>query len=376
MSNLRSSKFVPEVKHAFDLKAIRQTRQSVNSLLNSQVVYTDKAQGRFIHSDSNMVLELPTPVESPVMFPFKIYQIDNRIDKSLNKYTFQIRSGLIGFRSAYKIPEDGASLSSVTTYCYTANWEMPLIGTGTDNVNWNAYQYLLSGSAIDFSAPPTVNGGGSVDLDPAGAPTLICENYPGSSFPFDGVQITISAAAIEPVSAVFWIKVLDDAVLGPYTQLWGKVNFQEGLTTEFSYPSISDGSELVLIGSVTYGGNISGFNNPNGVVCQSQCGNLLNRYLQLAPILTGTPFRGVPQVFRGKVSGIPVSSTVGSVNYRIYFPGDIVIDDATTSYFANSGAGGVAYHPSYIFCETFMDEMHAFTGVGGKFLPYGFNAVQ
>ena len=60
--NNRTTKFVPEIKHALDIKGMRTMRAAVNSLLNAKVIQGQKADSHF--SDGNVVYEIPLSASS------------------------------------------------------------------------------------------------------------------------------------------------------------------------------------------------------------------------------------------------------------------------------------------------------------------------
>ena len=98
-------------------------------------------------------------------------------------------------------------------------------------------------------------------------------------------------------------------------------------------------------------------------ITQFQDGSLFNRYLPKSPFAT-TGY-DVPQVQRGQVSLIPVAKTSGSNNYRIYYPGDVVIDDSVS--YPITGLGGSVYF-SYIYKNTEPGEEFEFVG-NANFFP-------
>ena len=56
------------------------------------------------------------------MYPFRIYQAPNIANKADNWRTFQMRSGAIGYRSKYWMPQFGLSRDR-NNYCDGGNFE-------------------------------------------------------------------------------------------------------------------------------------------------------------------------------------------------------------------------------------------------------------
>lgn len=341
--NTRKSKFVSEPKHALDFKSMKQTTQAVNSLLNSKIIIGKEAKAH--HSDSNVIYEIPDTTQEQ-MFPFKIYNIRNFKGDAPDSRTFQIRSGLVGFRSNYLFPDSNLG---GTLYYYQGNWELPLIATGTDSVvpesslaPWQYSRWLFDEPGMDFFAQPTSNVGGSVTLDDTGLATLICGNDDVGLNP-PNVQIVIPIFVkntdTKIVNASFWIKIIDDPDAGPYTELWGKCSAGDISNPVFGATDITQHQEITFaIGLVHYA------INGGLIISNAQTGHLLNRYLQLSPNPTAPAvppnglLQNIAQIFRGKW-------TSNALSGKMIYPGDIVIDDTVNH--VVTGLGNVFY--SYIY---------------------------
>lgn len=259
---------------------------------------------------------VPTFVQQQsAFFPFKIYQIGNQsatdaqnaayvaVGADINNFTFQIRSGFIGYRSQYFLHVG-----------FPATFEEPLFCICTDNIDV-------------FDSPPVANTGLTVVLSNA-ADTLI---YDDSSFGLNLPQIAIDPTEddLGQIRASFWIVLIDDPDLGLYTQLWGRMFTDDvfdstGRPTD-PLPSNTD-SSIVPIGTVLYNAALTGsFASLNGVV-QYLSGNLSNRYAALAPLGSTLGPVSVPRGFW----------TADSLSGEVFYMGDVVQDDSAI-YFTISG---------------------------------------
>ena len=275
-------------------------------------------------------------------FPFEIYNVTNASDTSLNKTTFQIRAGLIGYRSAYNFEGDWPT----TAQAYQNNFELPLIATGTDYTSSAPYEFALNWFLYSHVDPTKVlnyantapNTGGTVTIDAGGAPTLICSNIESGSNPNpENVQIVVPVSDVgsQGTSCAFWVQLFDSATHGPYTELWGQLNN----TGEILIPSGAYELNATLIGYVTFPTTTS-----KGIITQVQSNHVLNRYLLIGNggiggIGGGGGANAGAQVFRGRLSGVPNSST----GKYIFFPGDVIIDDT-----APVVAGAFTYFASWM----------------------------
>jgi hypothetical protein len=256
------------------------------------------------------------------MFPFKIYSPAANI--------IQIRGGLVGFRGNYLLP--GTSIAGTRNY-YQGNAELPLIAVGTDNPTGQiAYDYMHSGAAPDFFAAESLNTGGTVTVDGTTNPMLICSNQPGTSNP-SNIQIELSNASAATEFS-FWIKIVDDETDGPYTELWCGSVLPLFLTGAAARESIT-----FALGSVTI--------DASGIVSikQAQVGNLLNRYLELAPFSTNTnnltnKQYAIPQVHRGWWN-------LNQLSGKMFYAGDIVVDDSDNKVQSGTGIGN--FYWSYLY---------------------------
>ena len=276
-----------------------------------------------------------------VMFPFKIYSIGDSL-------TLQIRSGLIGFRSNYLIP--GETINS-TTYYYQGNYELSLTGTGTDNAgfdedrapyegNFPARTSIQAPPEDYFYAAPTANSGGSFNLVADGSAQLICSNELGSANP-PGIQIKLPSDMPDDSYVSFWIEMVDDSTLGPYTKLWGSIN----RAIAFGNNTLGNPSDkqTMAIGWAYYANAAS---SPQ--IFQLQSGHLVNRYLEKMPQtkMNGgniPKFAGVAQIQRGWW-------TFNSLSGKVFYPGDVIVDD--THNFASAAIG--SYFKTYTYNQNIM----------------------
>ena len=163
MSNLRKTKYLRPAKHAFDLKALHEMQQAVNSLLNSQVKVGDKAESH--HSDSNVIYEIPAQQEYSSFYPFKIYK---------PKTTWLSTTGWIF--DTLGVPHGIAINSNIPTNLPTTinpttdGWRIWAVREGLCGVRSNSqasfyYQYWFPGSSgttvgADFSVMLECSYGG------------------------------------------------------------------------------------------------------------------------------------------------------------------------------------------------------------------------
>lgn len=305
---------------------------------------------------------VPTEQEVPLL-PFQIYPIENATDSTKTIYTFQIRSGLVGFRPA--VFPFGFGVSGLQAH-FQGNNELMLVGTGTDNLEYanNPCGFPNSGSLsqqLNYIQAPTPNDGGSVLIPKTGVNTLICSNAIDSVNPAN-VQIVIEppdpvAGVIPDFTAAFWIVIKEDATYGAHTELWGNCNksnpFQD------TYP---DDNMQFAVASISYAGGAF-------YIDQIQVGNLVNRYLQQSPFNTpdaGRKFRNIPQVHRGYWSQIPTAEQIGGEDGKICYPGDIIVDDTVINgvVTGTGGSGNFTYYDSYICIADAVDTFNHSEMVG------------
>lgn len=273
-----------------------------------------------------------------VMFPFKIY---NPPGAAANVY--QVRGGLVGFRGNYILPD---MTISQTRQQYQGNYELPLIASGTDIVN-SAYLYAFSD--IDFESDPIKNTGPTITIDNTAINFLIASNKPSAATPAGGTFTIKGNVGISQVS--LWVKIIDDSVNGPYCELWANSNVGGGFeqifgrgfippSTTFSYQEQTFAVGIIIC-------------NPDGsalTISQSQTSHLLNRYLEVSPkpsnetddTNASPKFNGIGQINRG-------AWVQNALSGKIFYPGDIVIDDRTSTVLALSPSGGLAINKSWIY---------------------------
>ena len=241
--------------------------------------------------------------QQPTFFPFKIYAIGNAsatdvqkafyaaAGQDINNFTFQIRSGIIGYRSQYLFVagDDGV-------------FETPIFCPNTD-IN-----------AINFDSPPQANTGQTIILSNT-ADTLIWDAS------VDGITSPLPQIAIDPNfdssgsdAASFYIKLIDDVSFGVYPKLYGRMYAADatmGRPTD-PLPSVTD-SSIIPIGEV--GLNQNDF--PLTTFNQYISGNLTNRYAAFAPL--GSPL-GPINIQRGYWDANVLTG-------QVFYAGDIVVDD-------------------------------------------------
>jgi len=367
MSQKFHSRFVKPPRHPFDIERIRQTTEAVNASRNLQIYVGQKAA---IHqSDSNTLIELPpnTPKIDKVS-NFQIYNIANATDSSKNNFTFQIRPGIIGFRPAF-IPPGYENTNNLFSEM-VGNWEFPLIGTGTDNSSGISYSDTYAGD-FDSNYVPTPNSGGSVVVLPnTGTATLITSTNPNAESLF--VQIEVEQIIGSSQFAHFWVLIKENSTDGCYTELWGANNSAAGAYNT-AFPEDAQVNGSLPIGFVFWA---NGSNSSDFLISQIQIGNAIGNMRQINPLLiphgAQPSVNMIPQSWRGKYSEIPSFTYLGS-EYKIFYPGDVVVDDSTMQnfYSAPSGTASTKYYTQYIFTN---NVPQATIGCdGGVFLKYGYS---
>lgn len=247
-----------------------------------------------------------------VYFPFKIYPIGNAsatdvqraayttAGVDINNYTYQVRSGFIGYRSQY-------FFTNFNTF------EIPIWCEGTD-------------STLIFDAQPTSNTGETIILSNS-ADTLIFD--PTTSTVLPQAVLDPALDGLGECLASFYIKIIDDPSFGLYTQLWGRM-YTEDPEIFRQYQSLPayDDSSIFLLGVVEANPSIE-FSG----VQQYQTGNLVNRYAALAPLNSGF---GPINIQRGYWDA-------DSLSGQLFYQGDIVVDDTLALYTPDDNPGSSFY---------------------------------
>ena len=232
---------------------------------------------------------------TPTLQPFSIYAIGNG---------FQIRDGIIGYRSKYFIYTAPASYGGTKIDAGGA-YEIPIYcpntDPNTDNVGFNG---------VNFSRQPVLNTA-TVTLDAGGLKTLIPVStniLMPNTFPANGI-------------AIFWVELADDNVNGVTVKLYGKMtNYNTG---GVEFPFYPQGENVFPIGYLNiFNGAIS--------IQQYQVGNLTNRYLP------GTVGGSSPLNYRGRW-------TADNLHGQAFYDGDIVVDDVFDFTQVISGGAGLTF---------------------------------
>jgi len=299
---------------------------------------------------------------------FQIYKTTNTTDSSKSDFTFQIRDGIVGYRSNFLLP--GFSIAQTRDF-YQGNYELPLVATGTDdsyfittNSPWNISSQP---TGLDFNRPATPNTGPTIAVNIANAGgasdgLMICENKPGTSSP-PNVQIWIDwqSGGATGFCVSFWVVLIDDSSVGPYTQLWCRMASDSGFSNP-SFYNIDSGTALILqqsfcIGEIYYSNGYG----PN--IIQYQDGNLINRYLEKPPFVNvaggNAKFTRVAQVERGYW-------TFDNLSGGLFYPGDVVVDDSSPQAIipGTGGSSPVNYYNSYLYVANHMNIESALGGAG------------
>ena len=245
-------------------------------------------------------------------FPFKIYQPTGTSN------TFQIRDGIVEYRSAYFVSVVTGNAGNFSNALYCPNTDY----------NSNAIYSINPSSlanGVNFDRVQVNNGNPIAVTNVA---TLISESVESQQ----ANQITTVALATG-TGVIFWIQIVDDPTLGVYVQTYAQVvNF-----TTTNFPVYPQGANIVPIGFVVWNGS-------SYDIQQYQYGNLVQPYRNLGPIYNATlpsGFWDYPQILRGNWSEI--INNVGSGSFGLFYPGDIVQDN--TSFHA---IGGFNFQTSYI----------------------------
>lgn len=149
--NQRTTKFIPNIKHALDIKSMRTMRDAVNSLLNAQVV-----GGQVHYSDGNVVYDMSGLGAGAIKF-FTLVS-DGGDYYNCNGGVKVAKHQDIRCILPTASPAGGAWPSKVirgVTYAYTYT---PVAGVTTDGVNVVEYVRGVTGSdsssETDLITPP------------------------------------------------------------------------------------------------------------------------------------------------------------------------------------------------------------------------------
>ena len=289
--------------------------------------------------DGRIIISMNEQESSSQMFPFKIYNTSNAsatdaqkdlftvAQLDINAFTFQIRGGLIGFRSYVNLLGQFNGYMPIVPEI-EGNFEQLAYSVCTDSAQANQAN---PSNTYDFYYPPSSNTGVCTVLDDVN-PTLLVGIPAGS--PAGTAFIFSNQIALNPNSdgtldftnfaAGFWIEIVDDANNGIYANLMGRMYNLDvaGRRVENPFPT---GSNIIPLGVVKIGYvNNAGTGPTAWTIEQYQTGNLVNRFL---PELGNQ---------RGKWSEIFADLPAGKTQLMFY-PGDIVIDDTNSIAWGISG---------------------------------------
>lgn len=330
MNNLRQSKFVPMARHALDFKAMRRTQQAVNSLLNGRIQQGKNDIGIIHYSDANMVIELPKPALTELMFPFKIYGIKNAsatdiqktefssLGLNINDFTIQIRGGLVGARPYINNVLSGSSPQAICDDA-TGNFELLMEVNCTDTPTQGGVG--VPNIPAQYFYQPFPNMGTTVILD-KNQPTLLrgipAGSPPGTPFSvFNQVALNQISDNNGPGSdnlwsAGFWLEIVDDANNGVYVNLWGIMFADAGNLNGRTTNQFPKGPNIIPLGEVL-------LTQPNGSgaivsqVTNVQTGNSVGRF-----------YPGC-STMRGRWGDLYAALPAG-LTHLVWYPGDMVVD--------------------------------------------------
>ena len=169
-------------------------------------------------------------------------------------------------------------------------------------------------NAQNFDSPPVANTGLTVQLSNT-ADTLIWDSAVNNPLgPFAQIALDPNFDASSLSEASFWIKIIDDPVLGVYPQLWGRMFSADGdfARPVNSLPSNTD-SSIIPIGEVS----IPASSTSGVTFYQYISGNLTNRYAAIGPI--DSPL-GPVNIQRGYWKS--------GLSGQVFYKGDIIVDDS------------------------------------------------
>jgi len=254
-------------------------------------------QSKLIPNPDGQTLVLSTnpSAQLETFFPFKIYPMPNVVDPTLSALTYQVRSGYVSWRSAYKLT-------------------VPLMGEAFSPMgnNEQLIYCLCTDFTTNFQAQPTAGTGGNVPL--ANATDTLIFDPTGGSFAYAQVVINADLDANNQRLFSFWINIVDnpDPLIGVYAQLWGRMWTTDVVNVlgRNSQP-FPGGYSTIPLGF--YDGTDA------GIVTQLQFNNVLNRF---SPSPSGS-LVSPAGILRGYWSEIIAASPTG----QIFWSGDRVVDD-------------------------------------------------
>lgn len=276
MSNLRTSKFVPLAKHAFDLPSIRKTQQAVNALLNSRMVQGSGA-GNIHNADGDTIFELPAP-PAEIYYPFQVYPVGTN--------AFKVHDGFIGCRSRYVEDFNGNILGSL--------WP-----TVEGNFEQQVWVPMDSGGLITFGQLPNQVLYNSTDTELADSNGVVgALTFSADTDEDDDGKILFS----------IWVEVNDGVGgldLNLYARMW---SFNPGATGRPTapFPAARPGIIPIALTVSTDGGK-------SFEIDQIQAGDLINRY----PGYVEADGFGAALNYRG-------DWTTEALSGQYFYPGDMV----------------------------------------------------
>jgi hypothetical protein len=280
-------------------------------------------------------MRLRKPIEQQIptiqtVLPFQIYQPLNPDGTPTGDFTFQIRGGLIGYRSQYWM----GTLSGW-------DFEQAMEADCTDGLNGVAV-FANSAAANPIPPMPFV---AQVTLANA-TDTLIWDG--AGTFGASQIVLNSTPDSLDTIQAAFWIKIIDDPDLGIYPQLWGRMWTNDPVdptgrpTTP--YPNTEGVNQSIIrLGNLfqVYDFDVGPGGLPGWSINQYQLGNLVNRYAALAPL--SAPF-ATPNNIRGYW-------LANSLSGEVFYDGDLVIDDSIIIVTALSD--GQNFYGVYVYTHGF-----------------------
>ena len=296
-----------------------------------------------VGNDGTPLYILASSTGFPSVFPFKIYNIGNQsasdVQKAayvaagadINYFTYQVRSGVVGFRSQYNFVPSGAV-------------------SGTFGVFEEGLNCLCTDDTQFFESSPVANTGLSIALSNV-ADVLIYDDKIGGPLPQILIDPTYDSAFV--ILASFYLKLIDDPAGTPYSQLWGRmftgaISDPTGRPTT-PLPSVTD-SSIIPLGFVYLIKNIPA----NSGVYQYQWGNLVNRYASESPL--SSPL-GPVNIQRGYWS-----AGADNLSGQFFYKGDVVVDDTVLLGSCASVGGSTAnvfFYGVYTFIGTVSPQVNS-----------------
>jgi len=253
---------------------------------------------------------------------------------------FQIRDGIIGFRSIYDIytlPDDTTFFPGCGAY------EYPLYCPNTDGTAYTVPQADTADQyyGVNFGRQPLVNATQKT-LDATGLVTTI-----------DAGDLIIipSTNDFSPGSclAVFWIEITDDPDDGLSVSLKGQL---VGDTVFTHAPPPIHRATIFPVGENVF--PIGWVEFPSGNIQQYQVGNLVNRYL---PYTLGS---SSPLNLRG-------TWIADSLSGQAFYNGDVVLDDSKTYPYPTSPVYGSTTDSSFVsFPSSAIQWINAYVYINGS----------